>query len=680
MPPVSLAIRKPGVDTISTALESEGGLSDSNLIRFLNGKVQKLGGCTRMTEELFVGTCRELFAWASLIGDAYLAVGTSERLQLLSQGSLTDITPIDSTSNLTTPFSTTASSSTVTITDAGASPIIGNWIQIVNATYIGGLLLQGYYQVTATAYPDYDIDAGSNATGTVAGGGDVAEYTTTLGDDVVVITIGAYAFFQDETFTAGVSTTVGGLIIFGDYPIDVAGGPVYSFTGPNLATSNDVQQENGGQTRINYLLTLPSEDPATGAYGTGPYGRGPYGTGAATDVANIVAWSFDNWGENLIAAFAGDTIYEWTPPVAIGNVALPISGAPESVNGIVTANPYQQIIAWGAYSATLGQQDPMLIRWCDVADNTEWVAATDNQAGSFRLPTGSVVVRVLWIGINGLIWTDEAMWTMTYVGFPLVYGFTRTAPNAGLYAPRALASVGTRIFWMADKGEFFIFEGGGVRAVTCTVRNFIYDNIDENYAQATFCWADTFNYEVYTFFATAGSGGVCNAYVKLNMKDRGPNGEPLWDKGMADEFQRSAAIDHSVMGAPIAADYNQLLQQSDTSNNFDDEAGDSWFLTGFFKIAEGQEFVYLDTIWPDFTINDGGEVLVTVYVYEDMNANPLTYGPYTITSATEYFYVGASGRLLQIKVQSTEINTFWRYGAPIANVQPFGRRGGGSVG
>ncbi len=269
----SLAVR-PGVDTQKTPLQQEGGISDSQLIRHVNGLIQKLPGCVRLTSQTFAGIARDLFAWADLSGNTYLAIGTNQLLQLFSAGNLTTISPTTSTSNLAAPFSTVNGAATGTGNDGGYTPTVGQWIQIVNATYIGGLYLQGLYRVLTVAAPNYTIDAGARATSTVVLGGAVILYSTTNTLPAVTITIGAYVFFNHQTFTAGVSTVVGGLTFLGDFDVVVTAGPVFTITGPGNATSTTTGSENGGNTRIRYLLALPAEQTVPGAYGAGPYGSG----------------------------------------------------------------------------------------------------------------------------------------------------------------------------------------------------------------------------------------------------------------------------------------------------------------------------------------------------------------------------------------------------------------------
>lgn len=672
---LSIALQiSPGVDTQKTPLQNERGISQSNLVRFKNGLIQKLGGCQKICTQTVAGIARALFAWADLTGIDYLAIGTNQRLEILLFGQLSDITPWVHTSNLTAAFSTTVGSSIVTVDDAGFTPEPDSWVEIVNATYVGGIFLQGVYQVITANAPNYTFDSGTLANATVAGGGDVVSFTTTNTSPLVTITLGAYVFFDTQDLVIAVSTTVGGIAFFKDYSVDVLPGPVYQITAQTAATSAATGSENGGQTRIAYLQQLPIESLPPGAYGAGPYGAGPYGMGGATtNGVNLVEWTLDKWGQNLVAAYKTGMIYQWVPPVAPGNVAAPVAGAPSAVNGIMTASPEQQLVAWGIFSSTLGQQDPLLVGWCDIDDLNDWTASATNQAGTFRLSTGSLIVGGLWFGQNGLLWTDVDFWSMNYLGFPLVYGFNKLSPSCGLIAEHAKAALGTLVAWMSQN-DFFLYAGGSVAPIVCTVRDFVFDNLDRQFAAAIFAAPNTFFDEIAWWFPTIGSEGICNAYVKWNAT------ENLWDYGFQ-SLEVTAWTDQSVLGQPIGAFATGYIEQFETSTDFDGAVLNSSFTSGWFELSEGEQFVFIERIFPDFVFNDGGQITITVYVADNMAAaiaDPVNavriYGPYTVSAATQYFPIRGRGRLIRILLQTPAANTFWRYGKPLAVVSPDGRR------
>jgi hypothetical protein len=398
--------------------------------------------------------------------------------------------------------------------------------------------------------------------------------------------------------------------------------------------------------------------------------------------------------------------------------------------------PQQQIIAWGVYSSSEGAQDPLLVAWCDVGDFTDWTASATNQAGSFRIPTGSKVVGGIAMQNQVLLITDVDAWAMSYSGYPYVYNFNRIGQGCGLVGPQAVAVLNNVAVWMTQRG-FFMYNGGTVTPVPCTVWDTVFSNtgiqtatanlqinnnvialtsavpaiyggepvvgagipnntfvqsisgsnitltnnctatingvtvsfgspsIDLTFADAVIAGADSSFNEIFFFYPTIGSGGQVTNYVKLNLVDQ------VWDCGT---LQRSAWIDQSVLGEPIGADYNGLLQQHETSDDFDGVALDSYAETGFFEITEGMDYFYLDRILPDFILNPTGQVQVTIKVVNYPNDTPMVYGPYPVTQTTQYLVIRSRGRLMSMRVENVAPNTFYRYGETLALISSAGSR------
>jgi hypothetical protein len=426
------------------------------------------------------------------------------------------------------------------------------------------------------------------------------------------------------------------------------GAPLALFAG---AENNGVSHITVGTTTHLEVLT-----------GTAVTDITPAGFTAATE------WSIDKWGENVVAVFPASTLYQWVPPVAGGNVAVAVTGAPTNFTGILIASPEQQLIGWGIYSASLGEIDPMLLGWCDVANLNDWTASATNQAGTFRLASGNKIMGGTWFGISGLVWTDLDLWAQSYVDFPLVYGFNQISRNCGLIARHAFAILGNVVPWMSQNA-FFVFDGSGVTELPCSVHDFVFGSLDRTQVSRIVACANSWYDEIVWRFPTTGSNGVCNAYVMWN---RGAN---IWFKGSGLP-NIGAWADQSEFGPPVGADYAGLLQQFETAVDFDGAVLDDFFLTGWFAIQAGEEQIHLDRIWPDFVWQGTNPSLnITVYVAQNpQDPAPITYGPYTVTPTTQWFTVDASGMLMRFKIEGSGVaGVFWKYGRPMAQIAPDGR-------
>lgn len=678
-----------GVDMQATPVLNQGGWSASSLIRFfpaargsdqgtgVRGYLQKLGGCSRLSNTPFTGVCRGLFAWSDLVGNSYAGIGTNQRLQVIVAGNLYDITPVRAVSSLAGPFTTTTLSPIVSVADT-VGVIVGDWIGIDTATYIDGLFLQGFYQVTALIAGGYQFNAGANAIAGVSGGGVTTQFTTTTSSHIVDITLGAYVFTNGQSLVISSPTTVGGITIVGPYTVTVSSGPVYSVLSVAAATSSATAQENGGQVAISYLIhsAVESGGNGNGAFGQGPFGQGPFGVASGPPPIGgfLRQWAMDAWGEDLLAGIVSGPIYTWTPPVSQGNVATSLANAPPQNTGFFVNAPNQQVIAYGCTDPNTGLQDPMLVRFTDVGNNTDWTATATNQAGSYRLTNGNQIVSGLASGGLSVLWTDVDMWIMQYLGFPLVYGFFRVARSVGSLCQRGPCLLGSIVYWPGQDG-FYQYDGASASPLPCSVWDFVYQNIDPNNLGAAFSAVDSLFNEFFFFFPTIGenpSNGLALSYVKYNQVTG------VWDCGTFDALARSAWTGVGTDQQPLGADYNGLVQVHENATDLDGAAMDSWAQTGWMALSEGDEYVTLKWFLPDF-IMTGGSVLVTLLFSDyadtaDPNNPVRTYGPYTITSTTPYVWVNGRGRYFAMKVESVGHGVFWRLGRCRAILQPDGRR------
>jgi hypothetical protein len=181
--PLKKVLLKPGVNRENTRYTNEGGWYESDKIRFRQGTPEKIGGWQRISSYTFLGVCRSLWNWVTLGGQNLIGVGTNLKFYIERGGAYYDVTPIRSTVTLTNPFSTTNTLPTVLVTDVDHGCITGDFVTFSGASAVGGLTLNGEFQVTVIDEDTYNITASSNATSTANGGGTVtAAYQLNTGN------------------------------------------------------------------------------------------------------------------------------------------------------------------------------------------------------------------------------------------------------------------------------------------------------------------------------------------------------------------------------------------------------------------------------------------------------------------------------------------------------------------
>lgn len=660
MPFGKLTLR-PGVDTQRSPTLNEAGISDTQMVRFPFGLPEKQGGWLGMPNlPPLYGTCGGLFGWADLQGTPYLAAGTEQRLTVVSGGALTDITPLRATTN-PAPFVAFAMGATVgTVTDAGHGAAAGDWVLILVPISVAGVFLdQGYYQIlTVLDANRYTIQLPRTAPAGTGGGGAVPRFTTTSGSSTVTVYLPTNGFLASQLFQVQVPTTVGGITLSGYYSIVSTTGDSFTIIAGAAASSAATVFENAGNASFGYLLPTGygAPTPITG-WGIGDFGLGDFGQGSAGQIIQPARqWSLFNYGQDLIASPTGGAIYYWQPPVGRAQV---LSGSAPTQNTIAFGMGQTQIIL-SAGSESGGTLYPTLVRWCDSGDFTDWTPTTTNQAGSFQIPTGSTVTAGLAIGLGALVWTDVDLWSFQFTGLPYVFGVNRIAVACEALAPRAPAVIGNVVVWPSSKG-FYRYAGGAVQPLPCTVWDRFFKALDLTRQGLTFSAVNAvFNEVAWFFWRKDGQRG----YVRWNSTDN------VWDTGILD---RVAWVDRSPFGGPIGADSAGNLYQHEVGNDADTLPLSWWFQTGYFDLAQGEEFVLIDKIIPDI-VGGFSAIQVTLFATDAPFDTPRVYGPFTMKPDTRYINCRVRGRQLAIKFSGTDLGSEFRLGGVRYRYAPSGRR------
>ena len=181
----------PGVDRENTRYAAEGGWYETDKVRFRRGMPQKIGGWVRLSASTFLGVCRSMLNWVTLQQQNLVSVGTNLKYYIERGGAYFDITPIRATATLTNPFTTTLNSTTVLVTDNAHGALQNDFVTFSGASAVGGLTLNGEFQISFVSDNSYNITAASQASSGATGGGTVtAAYQVNTGSEIAVPFIG----------------------------------------------------------------------------------------------------------------------------------------------------------------------------------------------------------------------------------------------------------------------------------------------------------------------------------------------------------------------------------------------------------------------------------------------------------------------------------------------------------
>lgn len=694
----------PSVNIESTSADNPSGIQESQFIRWKAALPEKRGGASLYINDKMAGVPVELQPWGDISGKPFVATATTEAVYAYDEENSNNrnISPENLYRHEVKPnISTVKGSSIVTITDASVQNVttydsvtFNTPVAVTDTAGNAVLLLSETYEIiNISGVSSYDIDVGFPVSTTVNNGGILPQFSTSPGSTEVTITFPIQYqtgnLKQGDRIGFAVSTEVGGITIYGQYVVSqVLGNNKFIIVDNQVATASDAKYLNNGFADLTYWIikgpTLFGSGYGTWAYGQWGYGAGSSSTPLVGNPYSADNWYLDNRGSALIASAVGGPIFFWTSSSGYDNLGI-IAGAPVRSNGAFVAMPYGNIMAWGCSTVINPLQDPLFIRWSDSNDPNNWSInqSVQSNAGFYTIPTGSKIVRGFQGQTQQYWFTDVDVYAAQYTGYPGTFGFNKIGSGCGLVAPKAVGSIGGNVFWMSNR-QFFVCPAGGTpQPVPCSVWDFIFQNMDYEYQDRVVCGTNSLFNEVSWFFPTKSQGGgalqnpyrgIPDAYVCYNTQYN------EWDVGY---INRTAWFDQSLVGEPISADSGGYVYKQETSNNL--AIGpmtypmNSWFKTGFFSLTQGQDLSFVDWVLPDFKWGQydqlqNAEIKFTFYVTDYAGQTPREYGPYACTKETPYILPRIRGRFMAMKIESTDMNSFWRLGSIRYRFAPSGRR------
>jgi hypothetical protein len=578
---------------------------------------EKIGGWERISSATFLGICRSLHTWVTLVDLTITSVGTHLKYYLENGGAYYDITPIRATVTLTNPFTTVSGSATVTVTDANSGYRDGDFVTFSDASAAGGLTLNGEFQITYATGNTYTITAASTASSSATGGG---------------------------TVTA-------------------------------------VYQINAG---------VELEAPLTG-WSAGTWGEGTWGNGG-TGIESLRIWSQGNFGEDLILGFRGSPLYFWdasddTPldnPATLLSAEAGASNVPTAQNMVLVSDINRFVFCFGANTLGTTTQDPMLIRWSDQEDATNWTPTATTQAGDLRLSRGSEIIAAEQTRQELLVWTDFSVYSLQYVGAPVVWAAQLVGENASIMSQNSVAVADNVAYWFG-KDKFYMYDGG-VKVLPCNVKRYIFDDINRDNIQQIFGSTNEGFDEIWWFYPSA-SSNTNDRYVVYNYVQQ------IWYYGT---LSRTAWLDSGIRDFPLAATNSNNLVQHEVGLD-DAETGTTAAITASitsaqFDLDDGHKFMLVSRMIPDVTFDgstaDSPVVSMSLSALQNSGSgfnDPLSEsgnsgGSVTRTATspveefTEQIFLRVRGRQVSFKVESTAQGVTWQLGSPRIDMRPDGRR------
>ena len=698
--PLKKILFKPGVNKENTRYTNENGWYISEKVRFRQGTPEKIGGWQQISGETFLGICRSLWNWVTLSFDNLLAVGTNLKFYIERGGNYYDVTPIRETAVLTNPFTTNITAGTanrILVTDNTHGAKNGDFVTFSGSSAVGGIpatTLNANHQIANVTTNTYTITVSTNASSIATGGGTVtAKYEIPVGPAIqgAVVGWGAGGWGQGgwgvgvtgtETLRLWVTQNWGEDLVFA-----YRGGPLYYWDATNGVSTRGVALNTLGgtctftatsPTTVTFDETILSENTAVKF-------------NATTSMPSGVTAGTTYYLRNVIGASANISA---SPTGALVNAASTGSGVyisnlvdvPTATNTMIVSDTFRFLLLFGTTEYGSAVLDPMLIRWSNQESLTDWVPASANQAGSLRISHGSKIVTVVQTRQEIVVFTDASLYSLQYLGPPLVWGTQLLGDNISIIGPNAVVVASGIVYWMGiDK--FYKYDGR-VQTMRCDLRRHIFQNINASQVDQIFAGTSEGFNEVWWFYPSKNST-VIDQYVVYNYA------EDVWYYGT---LGRTAWSDSGLRSYPQAATYaNNVVNHEygvDDNTTGTPVAINAYIESAEFDIDDGEHLGFVYRVVPDITF-DGStasspQVVMTLIPMMNSGSgynDPESLGGQsyaavqrlsttTIERFTGQVYVRVRGRQMIFKVESTDLGNAWQLGSPRIDIRPDGRATG----
>jgi hypothetical protein len=713
---------KPGIYRDNTNYANQGGWYDMDKVRFRSGFAEKIGGWQVVNFTPYAGQCRSLYNYQTTDGATITGLGTSEKYYVLVGTALYDITPVRVVyTTSTTPstdncFDTTDTSTTVTVTLTGHGANEGDYVTFAGAAAVGGVPdteLNTEHQIFNVTATTFDITVTTAATSTANGGGTSITATfqipigyggntygygwgtgtwsrSTWGSaSTNPILLPPRIIFQDQFNNDLIWNIQDGDIYYWDYDSAFSNISV----GLNTLSGSRAVPEQVGKSMFassGHLLALSCTEYGR-ATTAGAVISSITNSGTTATITTATSHGLDplDWVEfsgQTPRAYQGEYQVVTTPTSTTFTVVLlEDPGGSASVEGTYVDIDYS------------GNYDPLLIRWANVNPDIgpqpeEWKPEITNSAGFIRVKGGSFIVTGFNTRQETLIFTNTALNSLQFLGTSEVFSVQQISDNINIAGSNVVAEANNVVLWMGH--DKFYFYDGRVNTLPCSIRQYIFTDINIEQSSLFFAGTNREFSEVIWFYCSAASATI-DRYVIYNYQ------EQLWYYGT---LNRTAWFDSQVVTSPLAASGGYIYEH-EVGNDDGQPTGQAplpisaFIQSSDMTIEDGENFILTKRVIPDVNFTNSlttnpvtgatlvPEVEMTVGVRnfpgaanntDNVAGNTLTRDVITTASINEYtnqVFVRARGRQMNFKIASNMVGVRWQIGAVRVDFRPDGRRG-----
>ena len=719
----------PGIDKQDTTVGAVGRWVESDNVRFRYGLPEKVGGWQSLLNQSIVGVSRKLHSFVDLEGNRYTAIGTDKFLLIYFEGQLFDVTPLKTAITSVSMSTGSDPSKEVSLTfSANHNLKSGDIILLDNVSVPSGVNLTNadfedkIFQVTRVTSALIAIVTGTQTASGAATNGSC----TVIPYEPVGPSVQSYGYgygigeyggtvqdAQQNTLSSGINNSVTTIPVTSNANFPTVGTlaigtELITYTGKGTNTFT-------GATRGSLGTTAATHSSGTVVTNATDY----TGYGSAVEASTVTLepglWSLNNFGQVLVATIANGKTFTWNSGITARlatRASTTTSGFPTAI-GTGVGNPTatretlispttRHLIHFGT-ETIIGDptsQDDMFIRFSQNENINIYDALATNTAGSQRIQDGTKIMGALVAKENILIWTDNSLYTMKFVGAPFTFGFEQVGTNCGLIGKNAAIEIDGVAYWMSNNG-FFSFDGT-VNSLPCSVEDYVFDDAATTKGQQICAGINNLFTEVTWWYPSAGADFNDRSVTYNYGQNNTPTPMGNWYTGVNENSIRTAWIDSLIYPKPYATAFKStntgtfptvvgesglgqtLFFEHEVGTDQINPDGTTTTLTSFIDSYDfalqtdqgiGEYFLAMRRFLPNFKVLTG-DAKVTIAI-ADYPADPntaTTLSPFTINSSTTKVDTRARGRYANLKIENIAAGQSWRFGTFQVDVQPDGKR------
>jgi len=504
---------------------------------------------------------------------------------------------------------------------------------------------------------------------------------TTNGTTTVTVAHTSHGAGQGDFVTFDSFSAIDGLDMNAEFEITtIVDANSYKVT--HTGTASGSTSGGGGSGNLKYQISIGTDQSAYGyGWGTDAWNVDAWNTPRSSSTVTLDArnWSFDNFGEDLIATVSKGKTFLWDTSNGTGVRANAISNTPTNSRFNLVSMPDRHVFLFGT-ETVIGNsttQDDLFLRFASQETTNDFVPTATNTAGSFRIQDGSKIVSAVRSRNAVLVWTDTSLNALQFVGAPFTFSLVQIGANCGAVGVHSAVDVNGIAYWMSQNA-FYLYDGA-VKKIPCSVQDYVFEDFSITQQPETFAGVNSEFNEVTWFYASNTSNQI-NRSVTYNYLER------TW---YTSNLARTTWTDYGVYQRPYATKYNptdtpttptvkgvtagaSIFYEHEEGVNDDQSAMTAFITSGDFDIQDGQQILSISRGIPDFK-NQVGTANLTMS-FKTYPSDTGTTISRDVTNTTKFFDLRGRGRQTNVKITSNTLGSDWRYGTLRLDIKPDGGR------